>query len=536
MKIIKTVVVFFLLIQGTLFAQTLQDAKKAIESEFYFKAKRILLQLNNTSPTVESNYYLGNVYLLTDKIDSAKYYYSKAAAIDDSKNALKYVAAGKSNLLNNKTLEATESFNLALKVSKSKNAEVMYQIGDAYYKINNAEAIKYYELAYSTDPNLIINLLAYGDAYLDMDKPGEAMTKYEQARAINPNIAVIHLRIGRVNAKTGKNKEAINALEKTVELDPTLGIAWKELGEVYYLDRQLTKVKVPFDKYIELNAEDKEARVVLAITCYQIGDFECAVAESKKIIASDAANFVAWRLMFYSYYNLGDTLKKLGDSLSIEKFNEGYKAVQTFWNIPVKKVQPLDYQFSARLAAEIKDTLKAVFYYDMATAVDSITTPEIYSEYAKYLYSTKKYPHAITAYSKLISDSIAGPLDYYFLGRAFVITGDYINADTIFAQFLVLQPNSLDGYLQRAKTQVRMEGDTMQGGALPFYLKYIELAEKDVTKNKKNLVDAYLYPAVYYYSVTKEETKACEFLNKAKMLDPENIYIIDLEKSIICSK
>lgn len=64
MKSIKTFIVLFL-ITSAIQAQTIQDAKKAIEAEFYFKAKKILVGINKTAPTVESNYYLGNVYTLT---------------------------------------------------------------------------------------------------------------------------------------------------------------------------------------------------------------------------------------------------------------------------------------------------------------------------------------------------------------------------------------------------------------------------------------------------------------------------------------
>lgn len=78
MKSIKTFIVLFL-ITSAIQAQTIQDAKKAIEAEFYFKAKKILVGINKTAPTVESNYYLGNVYTLTGNIDSAKIYYKKQA-------------------------------------------------------------------------------------------------------------------------------------------------------------------------------------------------------------------------------------------------------------------------------------------------------------------------------------------------------------------------------------------------------------------------------------------------------------------------
>ena len=71
MRIIKTFIAL-LFMQSAIQAQTVQDAKKAIESEFYFKAKKILIGLNATAPTVETNYYLGNVYSITGNIDSAK--------------------------------------------------------------------------------------------------------------------------------------------------------------------------------------------------------------------------------------------------------------------------------------------------------------------------------------------------------------------------------------------------------------------------------------------------------------------------------
>lgn len=532
MRIIKTVVALFFM-TGSVHAQTVQDAKKAIESEFYFKAKKILVGINATAPTVESNYYLGNVFYINGNVDSAKIYYKKASEIVDSKNALIYVALGKLNLISGNTAEAKEHFAAAIKVSKSKSAEIFYQIGEAYYNIDNAEAIKYYEIAYGTDPSLIINLLAYGDAYLASENPSAAMTKYEQAHNVNDQIAVTHLRIARVHSKTGKSKEAIASYEETLGLDSTLAVAWKELGEEYYLDGQYSKVKKCFDKYLELNTEDKAARMTSALTRYQIGDFEGAIEEAKVIVADEPANFIGWRIIYFAYFDLGDTLRKVDAVNSQKSFVDGYAAVQTYWNISEKKVISLDYQYSARLAVENKDTIKSIFYYDLALQNDTTATQEIYTEYAKYLYTIKRYNESILVYNNLTTKFTAGPLDYYFLGRAYFQVGDFVNADTTYGIFIGLQPNSPDGYLQRAKTQVRIEGSDVKGGALPYYLKFIELGEKDQEKNKKALVDAYLYCAVYYDSVD-QSSDACLFFLKAKALDPGSEFIKTLEPELGC--
>jgi tetratricopeptide (TPR) repeat protein len=532
MRIFKTIIAL-LFIQSALQAQTIPDAKKAIEAEFYYKAKKILLGLNAATPTVESNYYLGNVYSITGNIDSAKFYYKKASEIVESKNALIYIAMGKLNLLNNNKTEAAANFASAIKVNKGKSAEVYYQIGEAYLGIDNNEAIKNFEIAYAADPALVINLLAYGDAYEGMGDPSKAMTKYEQARSINNNIAVTHLRIARMHSKTGKHAEAIESYLKTVELDPTIAIAWKELGEEYYLDRQYEKVKPCFDKYSELNREDKASRIVPAVTCFQIGDYSCAIEVTQKIIADEPNNFLAWRILYWSQYELGDSLRKLDAPKSAQLFVDGFASSQSYWNLTDKKVIGLDYPYSARLAVEVKDTAKAMFYYNLALSNDTTGTYEVYSEYAKYLYNMKKYADAISAYTGLASKFDEGVLDIYFLGRSYFQVGDYVNADTTFAQFIVLQPNSADGYLQRAKTQVRAEGTDVKGGALPYYLKFIELGEKDLERNKKTLIDAYLYCCVYYNSIDNN-TDACTFLAKAKALDAENALLKELEPVIKC--
>lgn len=527
-----------LMIPGAVFAQSIADAKHAIESEFYFKAKRMLLQMNATAPSVESKFYLGEVYITTGNLDSAKYYYKQASAGEDTKNALRYVALGKYELLNKNNTVAKENFDAALKISKGKNAEIMYLIGDAYHDAGDkTTAISFFDQAYSTDPALVINLLAYGDAYLSMNNPSDAMTKYEQAEAANANIAVTHLRIARINSKTGKHKEAIAAYEEAVRLDPNLAVAWKELGEEYYLDGQFTKVKPCFDKYVALNAEDKEARLVPVVVLYQIGDYASAIEEATKIVTDDPKNFIGWRIIYFGNYELGDTIRKADPTTAATYFAKGYEAAQQFWNIADKKVLPLDYQYSAGLAVEVKDTTKAIFYYNLALGNDTTRTYEIASEYAKYLYNVKKYPESIVAYKTVVEQytelADLNALDYYYYARAYYQSSDYINADTIYAKFIALQPNSPDGYLQRAKTKVRMDGVDERGTAMPYYLKFIEIGEKDLERNKKNLVDAYLY-CFSYHDLMKQTLEACTFFNKAKALDPENALIKQFEGMVNC--
>lgn len=523
-----------LLIPGALAAQTIADAKHAIESEFYFKAKTMLLKMDATAPTPEVQFYLGEVYFTTGKTDSAKFYYQKASQVEDTKNAMRYIAAGKYDLLNKNATSAKTNFDAALKISKNKNAEIMYLIGDAYNDAGDqTTAISYFEMAYTTDPALVINLLAYGDLYLANDSHELAMTKYDQAKAIDANIAVTHLRIARIYSRTGIHEKAINAYKEALRLDPNLAIAWKELGEEHYLNGDYDQVKPCFDKYVKLNADDKEARIVPAVTLYQIGNYQSAIEEATKIVTDDPQNFVGWRIIYFANYELGDTIRKTDPASAANYFTAGYEAAQKFWNISDKKVLPLDYQYSARLAVDVKDTAKAIFYYNLAMSNDTTRNYEIASEYAKYLYNMKKYTESIETYKLVIEQFTAGALDYYFLARGYYQMADYVNADTVFAKFIELQPNSPDGYLQRAKTKVRLDGFDERGTAMPYYTKFIELAESDLVRNKKNLIDAYLY-CFSFYDLIKQPTDACTFFNKAKALDPENADIKQFESSVSC--
>ena len=75
---------------SSIFAQSLADAKKAIEDEQYSKAKSMLKNLTVTQADKDENYfYLGWVYLKQEYPDSAKAAFNKGINVN-SKSALNY--------------------------------------------------------------------------------------------------------------------------------------------------------------------------------------------------------------------------------------------------------------------------------------------------------------------------------------------------------------------------------------------------------------------------------------------------------------
>ncbi len=102
-------------------------------------------------------------------------------------------------------------------------------------------------------------------------------------------------------------------------------------------------------------------------------------------------------------------------------------------------------------------------------------------------------------------------------------------ADTSFAEFIIRNPTSPDGYYWRAITNLKI-GKLEDFRALPYYQKYIEVAGVDPQKYKNNLVEAYTYLGVANFE--KNKALAKENFNKALELDPTNADAMELLKQI----
>src|SRR6218665_3670699 len=109
MKILKkaiTLNVGLVLIGSAVFAQNLNDAKKAIDAEQYQKASSMLKSLVSSQASNGDNYYnLGLVYLKTGYIDSARAVFNKGISAD-AKSASNYAGLGEADILSGNATSA----------------------------------------------------------------------------------------------------------------------------------------------------------------------------------------------------------------------------------------------------------------------------------------------------------------------------------------------------------------------------------------------------------------------------------------------
>jgi tetratricopeptide (TPR) repeat protein len=514
-----------LLIMAGVSAQTIQDAQKEIDHENYFKAKQILFGLlkNEAVSKPDVYYYLGNAFLNADDVDSAKLFY-KMVYNPDTRNALGYVANGRLSLLAKNKPEAKTNFDRALQTSKMKNANIYYEIGDAYFRPQVSDlalAISNFEAAFNLDAKNTTSILALGDAYLenaanDNSMGGKAMNKYETATEVNPKLPIAWIKIGRLSVRGRIYDQAIEAFNKALVLDPNYAIVYKELAETYYLSKQYDKVQPNFEKYLALSPGDKQARTTLASLIFQSKDYDKAIEESNKGLKNDPDNFVFYRIISFSNYEL-------------KRYKDAYEASQKFWANPNKKIKDIDYLYSARIAGAAGDTTAAFQYFNTILAEDS-NNCDLLGEYGKILFTGKRYADAVKQYeAKRQKCGTLTSLDVYYLGRSHYITGDSLMADTTFAEFVARNPTSPDGYYWRAQANLKI-GKPEDFGAYPYYKKYIEVAGTEPQKYKRNLVEAYIYLGVYYFE--KDKAVAKENLMKALELDPNDTYAQEFLKQL----
>ncbi len=99
---------------STVFSQSLDDAKKAIDAEQYQKAKSMLKNLTVTQADKDENYfYLGWVYILQDYPDSAKTVFNQGI-VKNPKSALNYAGLGAVARLEKNNAGVASNFNQAI--------------------------------------------------------------------------------------------------------------------------------------------------------------------------------------------------------------------------------------------------------------------------------------------------------------------------------------------------------------------------------------------------------------------------------------
>ncbi|SDJ37690.1 Tetratricopeptide repeat-containing protein [Pedobacter sp. ok626] len=542
------------------FAQSLSDAKKAIDAEQYQKAASMLKTLVANQASKGENYYtLGEVYLLMEYPDSARAVFTKGVTADP-KNSLNYIGLGEADLFANNPTSAKTNFAKAVEVSSKKDYIPQLYIGKAYIataKPDFEAALPYLQKAEELDANDkdAETFLALGDYYALQKKNSEALQNYMRAGNINESLLRGKVQIGRMYKESRAFTESEEALKEVIAKDPNYGPAYREIAELYMQWALQMATEFParsaqavenYKKYLDLTDNSFESKLRYAQFLFYAKDFK-TLEEVTSALATTNPNdpkaLVVSRLRGYSSFENKNYPK------SLEYMNDFFAKVKD-----TSRVIASDYLYLGRAEAANKQDDLAVVNLTKAVEKDSANA-EALAEVAKGYYDAKNYAKAIETYdivNKYNPHGKGSLYNFYYRGLAgYLLYGQgysantnpskdlLVKADAAFATVLKDAPTTIDVLLWRARANNLMDSDTdPKGLKLPFYQQYLDSAEVRIAKNvqpappAKSMVEAYNQIAGFA-AYKEDKAKAKLYWDKALALDPQNATALEGIKSLI---
>lgn len=534
---------------SSVFAQSLADAKKAIDAEQYQKAESMLKNLTQTQSTKDENYfYLGWLYLKTDYQDSAKAAFTKGISVNP-KSALNYAGLGALDRMDKNTASAKSNFDKAIASTDKKDTEPYVYIGKAYLLPPNPDAnaaIQVLQKGIASNPKEKNPELyaALGDAYRSQLKNTDAYDNYSQALAINPKMVSAVVATGVIWKQANNFEDSEKEYRKALAIDPNYGPAYRELAETYLRWGRNSTMAVAtqkyqqavdfYKKYLDLTDRSVDSRMRYADFLVYAQDYKALEQEANDIAkAAPKGNLKIYRYLGYAAYEN-------------KNYPAGLEALNKFVSqVDKKRLIPMDYLYLGRLQIASDQDSLGINSLKEALALDT-TQVEAYGEIAKSMYNQKKYLEAGDAYKVYITKSHQATLNDYlkegvsyynaFKVQYYSTATPKPTADTA----LLVKADSAFSYIQHHATepvatvalyQARVNDlkepsrTTSQGFAKPYYEQYIQLLTAKGAipdADKQFMAEAYVYLGTYYEFKEKDEAKATENFTKALENEPLN--------------
>lgn len=549
-RTIKTSFLIALLGGSSVFAQSINDVKKAIDAEQYQKAQTITKSLVASNPSSgENHFFLGNLYLISDYPDSAKAVFSKGLAADD-KYALNHVGLGAVALRTNNTSLAQQSFQKAIDQAKRKDNDPYVYAGKAYIsapKPDYAAALTYLQKAVEIDAKDAEAYLALGDAYRGQNKNSEAFSAYRTAFDLDNKLLRAKVALGVINKEAQAWQESIDEFNNVLKTDANYAPAYRELAETYlrWANRSTetadyqSKIKQALDsyvKYMDLTDRSLESRLRYADFLYLSKDFKGLESEVQEMVKMDKTNPRIYRYLAYSAYENGN-------------YPGSLEAMNT-WMSKVDKDRLIAYDYLYLGKAQLKTDSTGLGIQNLAKAVEmDSTVADQMSEIGKGLFAEKKYDQAAQVYELALQGSKPSLTDRFYVGYSHYFNYVYmpeaqkpkyraslVRADSAFNNVNKVVPTYALSYVYRARVNRLLDDEqNPKGLAVPHFEKFIEVqtatpADKLTKANKTDLMDAYNYLGAYY--IKTDQNKAKELLRKTLEIDPSNEYATSTLKAL----
>jgi tetratricopeptide (TPR) repeat protein len=496
------------------------EIRKALRLIDIEQPGKAIAELEKLASANSSNqYYLGLAYIRTGNKDKALAAFEKGIAANE-KDGLNYAGKGHVRLLEKNPTDAKVQLDKALSVSRSKDANVLRAVGEAYltdtkYLLDAINVLNKAKSINGTDPEVHLLL---GDAALlqNAQQGGEAVSSYERAAKADPKSGKPHYKIGKIYQRARTLEIAIQSYEKAIAADPEYAPAYLELGEIYYSDKQAEKAVQAMEKYLAIAENPGQAKFKYAFFLVMAKQFDKANSIFREVISNPNAPAVALKYYAYSLIEQSKSETEVGP-----KTTEARKVLeQYFQKAKPEELTGSDYTYLGKIRLKMKEDSLASEAFTQAVEMDT-TQVEAAQLNAETYFKARKYDKAIPAYIKLNSMRRQPLMSEIFnLGRSYFYERQFQMADSMYQIIIAKNPDNVVGYQYSAKARQQIDSTGAQALPNPMFEKVIEKGLTNPEKYKKELIEAYSYFGSYYINIKPDIPKAKSYFEKILQLDP----------------
>lgn len=535
-------------------AQSVSDARKAIDAEQYAQAKGMLETLVKNKPKGGENYfYLGLVYIHNEHLDSAKTVFDQGLAADP-KNNLNKVGQGMVDLYKDDASSAAAKFAEATAKLRRKEYLELYHIGRAYIDAPEPDyqkAVQYLDQAKAKNAQDPMIPLALGDAYLAMKDASKAYVNYREASTLDNTLTRARVQMQVIVRGSHAWQEAIDGLKQIAEEVPDYAPTYRELAETYhawavqatsiddYKERNKQAVEY-YKQYMDKTDYTVDSRIRYADFLVYARDYTELQEQARALAELEDVNPKVLRYLGYAAYEN-------------KQFQESKDALEKlFTRMEAERIIPRDYLHlglvDIGLAVEKEPVDEALFdegiaQLKKAVAADSSIADDLHEVGMDLVTNKRKYALAAkvfeipastpTSRNHVYDNFYVGFATYYGVATKQLAeeparTEWLRKADTALGLVIEKAPTTQDAYLFRARINNLLDdSEKPQGLAVPYFLKYIEVVKEkgdaDVQKAKNNFIEIYNNLAAIA-AKNGEYQQARDYLNETLKLDPANEY------------
>ncbi len=541
-----TFTVSTLMIAGVLNAQGVRQGLNYLNNDQFSKAKEVFENLVSQSPTADNYYYLGNYYLKikTPDVDQAILNFNKGLASDPKSN-LNKIGLAEVKLYKGDKSSADKEFQAIAEDTRYRNAEVLYQIANAYIlfktqkkSMDPDKSIEYSQklLELVKNKDRAEYYVTLGNAYYQKSEPGDAMTKYSRALEIaedNKSKAGIYALIANLWSRTGSNNSGLaeENFKKAKETDPDCAIAYRLHADYGIREGDYKQALVNFQKYMELTGNDgADSQLYLAQISYLAKDYNKT---------SDLLN--------KNWDSISDPLKYKVKALVLMEtpdFSGAYTNMEQYFQmVPEADREGSDYGVLGKIQSSLAITATGEEKNKLTKeAIENLKQAQIRGDKS---YDYEILLAGLSGVKPITSPKIeelkkkieADPNDtksWYDLAFEQYDAKDYSGSVISWGKLSDLIPDWATPYAGKGMALYAMDTSDANGLAAQSYQKYIDMVapKNEYSEAEKEYLEiAYTFFAYKsFHEKNKEKTQ--EYIDKTLALNPKSEDIINLQKQM----